>query len=64
MTLQASKILQSDRLIYRAVEESDDPFLLELHREPQSHLNTTPFFPVPQAKKVQPSIVNTLQVAC
>lgn len=44
-------ILESERLIYRAVEESDDPFLLKLHQDPEIHLNTTPFFPIPQGSK-------------
>lgn len=51
MTLQASNVLKSSRLIYRAVEDSDDPFLSNLHQDPQGHLNTTPFFPTPQGKK-------------
>lgn len=51
MSLQASQVLKSSRLVYRAVEENDDPFLFSLHQDPQGHLNSTPFFPVPQGKR-------------
>lgn len=44
--------LRSERLLYRAIEESDDPFLLQFHQDPDTFVNYTPFLPGPQGKKM------------
>lgn len=46
-----SEIFESERLIYRAVEESDDPFLLAMHQDTESQLRSTAWLPVPQGKR-------------
>ncbi|KAF2721194.1 acyl-CoA N-acyltransferase [Polychaeton citri CBS 116435] len=41
---------QSERLIYRAVEEEDDAFFNVLNSDPVSYMNSAPFLPVPLGK--------------
>lgn len=43
-------IFRSERLIYRAIEETDDTFLLSLNQDSLSYINTTPCIPTPQGK--------------
>ncbi|KAF7186507.1 putative N-acetyltransferase p20 [Pseudocercospora fuligena] len=47
-------MFKSARLTYRAIEESDDPFLVSLHQDPEAYQNTVPWLPVPQGKKSAP----------
>ena len=40
----------SERLIYRAIETEDDPFLLAISSDAEAYVNAAPFIPVPQGK--------------
>ena len=41
----------SERLIYRAVEPEDEPFLTTLSSDAEAFMNAAPFLPVPRSKK-------------
>ncbi|EMC98919.1 hypothetical protein BAUCODRAFT_31191 [Baudoinia panamericana UAMH 10762] len=42
---------RSERLVYRAVEVEDEPFLARIQAQAKSHLNTAPFTPKPLSKE-------------
>ncbi|KAK5173882.1 uncharacterized protein LTR77_002563 [Saxophila tyrrhenica] len=42
---------RSDRLIYRAVEVEDEPFLSSLSNDGESFMNAAPFIPTPHGKE-------------
>ncbi|KAI0479534.1 acyl-CoA N-acyltransferase [Xylariaceae sp. FL0804] len=44
-------LLRSERLIYRAVEEEDDPILISMAQDFEAHLNLQPFMPQPSGKR-------------
>jgi RimJ/RimL family protein N-acetyltransferase len=41
---------RSERLIYRAIETDDDPFLAALGADGEAFMNAAPFIPLPQGK--------------
>lgn len=46
-----ANLWSSPRLIYRAVEDDDDPFILSIKQNPEAYLNQMPFLPVPPGTK-------------
>lgn len=42
---------RSERLIYRAVEPEDEPFLNTVSSDPDAFMNAAPFMPIPISKK-------------
>lgn len=47
----AENLWKTNRLIFRAVEPSDDPFLHEINRHSANLVNAAPFLPLPQNQK-------------
>ncbi|KAF2767058.1 acyl-CoA N-acyltransferase, partial [Teratosphaeria nubilosa] len=45
-----ANVWRSERLVYRAIEAEDEPFLSSIQADPESWLNGTPRLPVPQGK--------------
>jgi RimJ/RimL family protein N-acetyltransferase len=45
-----SRPWRSDRLIYRAIETDDEPFLAALGADGEAFMNAAPFIPLPQGK--------------
>lgn len=42
---------RSERLLYRAVEPEDEPFLTTISTDPEGFMNAAPFLPTPRSKK-------------
>ena len=46
-----ANLWKSDRLIYRAIEDDDEPFISSLSADPEAYLQQMPFLPAPAGKK-------------